>query len=138
MLLFSFLLVARAAITYLLFAGGPAAISRLVTPVIIWISVDRLSGWPLSHIGEEMFKSLPSFADLDSAASVVIKILVFGITASFAHRSPASVCRRVRVSMRKVMAGLAPGCECLLEHMFFLQASTTASGAAIWFSEVVT
>jgi hypothetical protein len=70
--------------------GRPATIAGLVVPVIIE-TIKRSVGWTLSHIGEEVFKLLPSWANFNPAPSIVLIARVIGIGAPCMHRGPTRI-----------------------------------------------
>lgn len=85
-----------ACIVVLLLIGSPSDISRFIIPVV----VDSIQGMkfrgPTSDIGKEIFKALPSLADLNAASSVMAELLVVGVLAPRFHRPPNRVLRGYR------------------------------------------
>lgn len=88
-----------ASVVRLLACGRPAAIARLVSAVVV-ASVDRHAGRPLAHVGQEVFKRLPSFTHCDPATAVQEVIHLRRTRTTHAHRAPGSPCRRVAHAVR--------------------------------------
>lgn len=87
-------------IALLLKVGSPSAIGRLVVAAVV-DAVDRmLRGWPASHIGKERLIGVtPAFADSNSTAAVISKLLVMWRRAPLAQALPRYVFRSGAVSV---------------------------------------
>jgi hypothetical protein len=60
------------------------------------MAIDAVNGhgvWSLAHIGEEVFKFVPAFANLNAFGSVAIKAFVSGIVAAHEHATPSVIGR---------------------------------------------
>lgn len=69
---------------------GPSAIAGF----IISLAMDAIKGQPqghLAHIGEEVFKPIPTIANLDASPAIQRKILGFWVGAARLHRHPTRV-----------------------------------------------
>ncbi|WP_167309921.1 hypothetical protein [Ralstonia mannitolilytica] len=80
--------------------AGPAAIARLVVPIVI-DTVYRVSGWAFSHVRDKVLKTSPAFANRDAATAVIMGLGDLRICASLKHRAPNSVRPCVRHAMAK-------------------------------------
>src|SRR4030067_2001860 len=74
----------------LFLARGPSAVFWRIVSIIV-DSVYRLSVRFLTHICKESIKFFPSFADLDSSATVVWKGVLVWVSATFSHLAPKDV-----------------------------------------------
>jgi hypothetical protein len=64
---------------------------------VIAIVVDALNGqvfWSWSHIGEEIFKFVPAFANFNASVAIIFVIGCVGIFAATKHLTPYCVFRR--------------------------------------------
>jgi hypothetical protein len=78
-------------ISGLLLGCRPAAISRLIIAVVVWVSVNALAFRALAHISQEVRESQPSLANRDSSTSVRFPIWKGWIGGSLDHARPTSV-----------------------------------------------
>jgi hypothetical protein len=75
---------------------GPTAIFRAIRAIVV-NSVNRVVfTWLFPHIGKKVLKFLPSFANINPSASVVVKKLVFRVAAPASHTTPSAVGVRMR------------------------------------------
>jgi hypothetical protein len=82
---------AAAAIVGLLFRSSPTAVIRRVASVVVY-AVDRMTRrWASSHVGQEIFKALPSLADSNASASVIGIGWIGWSAASGFHFHPSAV-----------------------------------------------
>lgn len=91
----------------LLGGRGPATVAGLVVPV----DVDPVQGAsvrPLTHVGEESVKSLPTVAGRDAAPAVVGKGRMLRILAPVLHLLPGLICRRFPAVPRSVPVPTLP------------------------------
>jgi hypothetical protein len=98
-----------AAIGSLFFGRCPAAIARLVIPIIVWVAIKRAACWALAHIGKKVLKQMPALAHCDPAGSIIMEGMIGEIKTPVEHSLPAFVGPR-RVSSRRMpmkCAGLA-------------------------------
>ncbi len=86
-------------VSTLLLFGSPIAIAGFIIAMIVATFQSQLflRSWP--HIGQEVGKGQPTFANLDSPASVVGKLFVGGTQAASFHGSPNVVFRFSRPTM---------------------------------------
>lgn len=82
----------------LLFRRGPTAIGWFIVTVVVY-AVKRRSLWALSHVGDEVDKVKPSFAEGDSTTAVPVKTFVAWALAPFLHGNPGIVCRSMGFTM---------------------------------------
>jgi hypothetical protein len=68
----------------------PSAIAGFVIPVVV-DAVKGEVGRPFTHIGKEVYEVEPLFANCDTATSIVLPDMAFGVGASSYHRSPRSI-----------------------------------------------
>lgn len=87
-------------VVVLLEQRGPAAVCRLVVPVVI-DAVDREvrplgppSRGSQSHVGEEIVEDIPALADMDASTAVIFPVLVLGVGAPVPHLAPRVVLSR--------------------------------------------
>lgn len=94
------------ALVVVLFASrGPLTITRVV-PIVVVNALNGVAlGWPLAHIFKKAFKRLPSFAQLNSSASIVWQR---GVTAGF-HACPYAVGVAPAEAMRRKLSGARCG-----------------------------
>lgn len=85
----------------LLYTGCPPAIFGAVRPVVV-DAFNALVGWLLSHIGKEVGKRLPPFADRDAAPAVVRVGFAGTVLASLPHGVPYAVGVGARLAMSLV------------------------------------
>ena len=78
-----------AGVVGLLFARCPAAVARLVVPIVIDALQRVLWRGLVAHIGVKVFKLAPAFADANAAPSVPLKVLMLWIIAPMKHRIPS-------------------------------------------------
>lgn len=79
---------------------GPAAIARLVVPVVVGITINRLSFRSFAHVSQKVFERVPpSVADRDTHTAVSLIIGGGRVMASLIHRLPAFICRRLNHAM---------------------------------------
>lgn len=102
-----------AVIPRLRFVGCPAAISRLIVPIVV-NSVKRCVLWSFPHVFEKVFKDLPSFANLYSSPTVPMETGRFFIVAATFHGCPTSVswCSNHPVLCDCVDVGTTATCGC--------------------------
>lgn len=94
----------------------PAAVSRLVVTVGVF-AIQRMGrSWFLTHVSQEVFKFLPSVADLNSSASIPRIFRVLGFFASRPHMKP-----------RVVKSSLGSSMSCFFVSRFINKTSTTTS-----------
>lgn len=100
---------------------GPSAVRSLVVSVVVDAVKRMSSGWFVSHVHHEAFKSThsknalhPSATDPNSSGAVISEFGILWISASTQHRRPLSVCRMlvrfwivVFRKLQNVFAGLA-------------------------------
>jgi hypothetical protein len=79
----------------LLDSGCPPAISGTVSIVVVDSVNRKLRTGPVTHIGKEFIEFKPSFANRNSPAAVIIKLLVPWVCASLNHCRPRHVNRGV-------------------------------------------
>ena len=82
----------------LLLRRRPAAIRELVVPVVIF-AVKSEPWRPLAHIGEEVFKDVPSSADGNATAAVILPFGGLRIRTSLLHASPRLIGWRKEASL---------------------------------------
>ena len=85
----------RPTILCLLFRRGPAAIARLVITVIVDSLNGVLWGGPSSHISKKFLKTVPSFANLDPAAAIILICGIIFIFATNTHHYPSGIFTRM-------------------------------------------
>lgn len=85
---------ASPAISLLLSSSGPFAIFRGVAKAV-FNSLNGQSLGSLSHIGKKVFKNFPSFAIINSPATIVRKKFIIGVSAPLLHRTPNPICWRI-------------------------------------------
>ena len=107
---------AGATVSGLLFRCGPSAVAGLVVPVHV-DAVQTAPGWPLAHVRQEVFESLPSVTDANAAQSVAG---VANASASAQHTAPCLVGRRLAHAVR-AHRGVA------LQELFSKDAAATLS-----------
>lgn len=79
----------------LLCARRPAAIPGFVVPIIVWVTIYAVfRGRLQSHISQEVFKRMPSLANLDTPAAVAMEPFDLGVIATPQHCIPGVVFRR--------------------------------------------
>ena len=101
----------------LLFGCFPLAVTRFVVPIVI-DSVNRVSWWRFSHIGQKLFEIVkPLVADFNSSVHVAFKSRAFRIVASVFHATPNPICAS------SAFAVCAATCAC----EFCLKASAASS-----------
>jgi hypothetical protein len=81
----------------LLFGRSPTAISRRIRP-IVFDAIQRTLGWTLAHIGKEIFKSKPAFANGDAATAIKFEIMRFWVVAARKHLRPRLMSARLLFS----------------------------------------
>jgi len=67
--------------------GCPAAVARLVVAVVV-DPVEAAAVGALAHVGEEVGKRMPAFADADPASAVVVPADVARVLAAVEHIPP--------------------------------------------------
>jgi len=92
---FNFKPYSHAPISLTFAAGNPAAIFWRVWAVIV-DAVDHHAGRTYAHIRHEIRKRIPSLANLDSSAAVILPLRVVRIVASAPHTPPKTV-KRMRI-----------------------------------------
>ncbi len=97
-----------APVSRLLLMGSPSAVCWRVAKFSV-DAVKSRSRWPLSHVGEEVCKRVPSFADAHFAE--VVRFLL--VIAPRLHRVPRSIRRAARHpgGVLLVLASLIPLCS---------------------------
>ena len=91
-------------ISSLFYRSSPATISRLVVAVVV-DTINALSGWSFSHIGKKVFKFVPSLANCNSTASVVLPVGRVGVGASAPNVLPSSVHNGIRRPLAMAVSG---------------------------------
>lgn len=118
------------AVDGLLIIGRPSAITRLIVAAV----VDALQGveWRRfrAHVGKEVVKALPTFADGNAAPAISWVLRSFGILAALLHGAPRPVFRRVAFAMRRI-----PGCHLLTTQTATTQGATAYQGAPLMSAE---
>lgn len=115
-------------VTVLLLVRSPSTVTGFVVPIIV-LSIDAVSArWPGAHVGEEVFKTLPSLADLYPSSAVVCELLVVGIRTSLPHRRPDPIFRR-----HSPVPGLSmlQANSCAMGHPKFATKTAARLGGAI-------
>lgn len=84
-------LAAVATVGALLLASGPLTITGLIVPIVV-DAFDGPTQLRRAHIVKEVGEISPTLTDLNSTASVIIPIAVFGIGAALNHLGPDVVC----------------------------------------------
>lgn len=79
---------AASPIPCLLTSGCPFAIGRLVVSEVISALNAVFRGWPLTHIGKKIFKSSPSFAQLNAATAIKFVVGIVLISAPAIDATP--------------------------------------------------
>jgi hypothetical protein len=97
-----------AAITSLFGTRCPAAIARLVIPVIV-DTIKRQIAWRVAHIGVEVGERQPALADCDAATAIVYVPLMLGVRAAHAHLGPNVIDPTARLAVRGGVPRLASG-----------------------------
>ena len=69
----------------------PAAIARLVVPIIV-DTVEAGARRALPHVGKEVLEAIPALTDADTPASVAGVLRVVGVKTPLPHRAPDNVC----------------------------------------------
>ena len=106
----------------LLSHGRPSAVFFVVVAVIVNAIKCACRGWPKPHIGNEVRKLLPSFADFDTAPRPSCMLRVVGLAATNKHAGPYFIFWRIGHSVRNFrFRKLASG--------FFSQASARLNDA---------
>lgn len=81
----------HSAVICLLLWCSPSAITKKIAPIIIY-SVKRVFGRrPISHISIEVIKSIPTFTDCNSSATISSIVRNVFISASIEHIAPDSI-----------------------------------------------
>lgn len=81
------------AISGLLLSRCPAAVLRFVSSIYV-IALKSHCGRALAHVGQEVLKRHPSFANLDSPSAVVAVVAVVIVQASIFHGLPSAISSR--------------------------------------------
>lgn len=89
-----------ASIAGLLFSRRPSAVGWLVVSVVVYAVYLMSCGWPLSHVGQEVCKRLPSFADGDATSAVSRITNVCFPLASSSHHAPTGIRKTSGLAMR--------------------------------------
>ena len=89
--------MSSASITSLLMPSRPAAVVRLVVTCVV-DAVERLTFRPLAHIGQEVLKLKPAFANSDAAATITFPVLRIRVPAAIQCRLPAAISSRLAAS----------------------------------------
>src|SRR5262245_39145537 len=76
----------------------PFAIFWSVVPIIVYAFERMLWAWLMTHIGKEIFKLAPSFADLNATPAVIFVAYIVRIVAPLPHANPTTVFDCVGVS----------------------------------------
>jgi len=77
-------------VSHLLLAGRPLAIGWFVMTVSV-LSFYRHVWRAFTHVGKKVWKTVPSFADLNAFSSVVLIALLILIRAPSPHRNPNAI-----------------------------------------------
>ena len=109
------------AIISLLLWSSPAAILRLIITVLIWIAVNALVFWTFPHVGKEITEVSPTWADRNTAASIVFVGWICRTVAAGLHVLPTVKCAR------SAIRGLSVFCVCLNAFCYRLTHSTAAA-----------
>jgi hypothetical protein len=78
------------AVIHLFFACCPAAVAGLVIAIVV-DAVKSGSGWAYAHIGEEIYKGEPPFANGDAPTSVALPPIAFLVETSGLHGRPRTI-----------------------------------------------
>lgn len=81
----------RSLVVRLFIQSGPSAVFGAVIAIIIYTVKRAFFAGGFAHIGEEVFKDLPAFADLDTASAIVGVTFKVGISAAGAHIAPDGI-----------------------------------------------
>lgn len=95
----------EAPICPLLLNRRPPAIFRAIIAVVVDSIYRMLAAWSWPHVGVEVLKFIPSFANLYSAPTVIMKRSVGRIVAATAQFYPNVIFRRFRQSVCFVVFG---------------------------------
>jgi hypothetical protein len=82
-------------VSFLFFVSCPPAIGRRIVTVVV-NAFDRHSRWwrwPIAHVGEEVFKCVPSFAHFDAATTVIRKPFCSRVVTATEHPVPHRIFR---------------------------------------------
>ncbi len=117
-----------ALIRHLLLDGRPSTVFGFVVPVVVDSVYGEFFSRTLSHIGQKVREILPSFADFNSATSIVrILMMVWSLTTGL-HSAPTVVGSRSGSAMTSCgnpMFKIAP-------RSFFISCATTRHGNAFY------
>lgn len=92
-----------ASIRLLLFHRRPSAISRFVITERVWKTVNRMFvRWPFPHVGQEIFKRLPSVANRNAFSAIFTEDQKIWIFASLANVNPCVVFGRIGQPMSSI------------------------------------
>lgn len=91
---------------WMFFCRSPSAITRTVVAVRIF-AIQRLSGRPFAHVGEEVLENFPSGVNPYSPATIPLVLRGVGIRAALAHLFPAAVCGRTGLRVAVLVVRLA-------------------------------
>jgi hypothetical protein len=100
---------------------SPTTIARLVITVVV-NTVNRPPFGFFAHIGKKVFKSVPSFANLNAAFTVMAISGMTRISASIKHRAPYSINFRICLISAMSVSWFIVA-SAVLGHHFILQAS---------------
>lgn len=95
-------------------------LGRVVAIVIDAVDCQTRRAW--AHVREEVFKPVPSLADLDAATAVDPKVAVVGVTAPSQHRAPKIVFGQMIIA-----AGCSVSCLCFSRGLYAKAAATECS-----------
>jgi hypothetical protein len=95
----------------LLSMRAPVAVAWTVAQIII-SSLKRQAARAMSHVGKEVFKQPPSFANLNAASTVVVIARAIAVIATLPHSHPATV--NAATSTAKSVTVLSRTFECCL------------------------
>jgi len=126
-------------ISRLLQPSRPSAIARLIIPIVVWESINRMRQTrSTAHVQEKRLKIVPSFTDSNTTTSVIFPRLMFWISASFSHCRPTFISNRYfssrRCSVEKMISLLISACNGLFEPIFRLKTTTASYGMSSVFS----
>lgn len=89
-------------INVLFFPRGPFAVFWAIVSVYV-ASLQGKVVWTFSHVLQKIFKTIqPSFAYLNTTATICSKMAIFGIATSALHATPCSVFLGVSAAMSKI------------------------------------
>lgn len=106
-------------VALLLFMGGPSAVVRRVTEMVVH-ALDCMARRALSHVGVEVFKPEPSLRNGYPSAAIKRKGLMVWVRATLDHRVPCSI----------ATVAVSKGCQPVNAGPFNLKTSATLGVSA--------